>query len=386
MARINYGHEGGSPIRWLVGIFLAVILAVVVVAGARIGAENVCGGACEPLSAIAEFLRQPFPVLGDTLTWCMGLAIACAFLLWIALGSRQHFLAAILILALALLGASMAGVERKDAVSNEPEDIPDVATTLDTAPKPRETDTIVIGSVEAMDPVADLLPEPEPLPDPALSCPAGNFWNGEGCSTCEVATSVPVSAKISFIPATLEASWDYADARHVRLGTGADMLPVADVTVNGTAPCDRDAILVIGSSSSDGPLPRNLDRARRRAVGLADHMRASCETAPQIFALSIGQSTAERDNFKDRALTVIGLDAAPGEVITQALVEEELGYILGNGEATAPLLTRIDYFPKENWVWIEGGEGSVNVTPAPRPYEKMMTLREGAPASCGETS
>ncbi|MEM9233866.1 MAG: hypothetical protein AAGA69_06455, partial [Pseudomonadota bacterium] len=242
MARINYGHEGGSPLRWIVGLFLAVGLVVLLVAGGRLGAEQLCGGACQPLQPLGEFLRQPFLVMGETLNWCMGLAAIFGVLLWVALGGRQNGLAFILILALLLLGAAMAGIEKQDIedeelLFEEPADpVVEPVVTSSEMDRPREitTDRIVI----------DMSPEPQPAQEePVNQCPAGNFWNGDGCSTCEVTRTVVVPAKISFAPVELDAAWGYADTRHIRVSESAPEMPVRELSDNADIPCESDAIL-----------------------------------------------------------------------------------------------------------------------------------------------
>ena len=393
MARYDQSRRGGGSIlAWVAGLFLAGLFTIGVVALSRMGAEAVCDGACVPLAGLSEFLHQPFPVMGDTLIWAMALAIILGVFLWIAFGTGSFGLGIIVVLALALIGASLAGDSGEGQILDEEAEVdPIINNDPETDPEPT--------FAPETDPEPDMVPDIDPEPmneelafspaEPAIpQCPEGNFWNGEGCSACSVTRSVAATPKLAFHPARTQATWGYAAADSFSTASGGGEQPILDFSLHTElAPdagplCTNDAVLVIGSASSDGPLERNLDRARIRAEQLASQVDGACNGQVDVFAISLGQSTAERDNFKDRALTVIGLDSLGAEPVTQALIETELGYLIKEGDHSSALLSRASYFPQADWSWVEGGTGRVRPASGQRPVETVTELRPGAPASC----
>lgn len=417
MARYYKRHRSGSPLHWIVGLLLAALLTAALVALGRMAAENLCGGACGVFGGAGGALREPFFIFGDTLSWVMGLAILLGFFLWMAFGSGSYGFSFVLILLLLALGAAMAKgtsqlaslpparmaledafIELRSAVE------PDAsrsrrspgAMAPTAGPKPPVTQgmpqgggTIIInGEAETASPAR--LERPE--------CPAGNFWNGEGCSPCTVAKTEAAAPALRFVPARVEAAWDYADNRHVTaFGRSGGPLPVgalgfdelaaraeaaADSVEATRGLCAADAVLVLGSASSDGPLARNLDRAQQRADALAEEVSLACGGKTPVYAISLGQSDAGDDEPTDRLVTVLGIEAVPGEAVSPSLIEAELGHALAEGGVESPLLARAGHFPLSRWSWVRGANGPVGISPAARPVETVRRLRPDAPDSC----
>jgi hypothetical protein len=107
-------------------------------------------------------------------------------------------------------------------------------------------------------------------------------------------------------------------------------------------------------------------------------VRSVCGADTQLFAATLGQSGAPADTAADRAVTLLTIDAAEGEV-ARAAVERELGYLLAERAHESPLLSRLRHFDG-TWSWVEGEEGAFTPYPQARPVTER--LRADAPASC----
>jgi hypothetical protein len=363
MAMGRYDDSGGF-LRGLMGLVFAVILGGGAFFLGRLGAETACNGPCESLSELSGLALTPFFVAGDHITWVVAVAVLVGLILWMALASYpiQSALATAMLVIMAFLGALAVG----DRVIDEP---------------------VIEIDIAELDPpeVTPVVREPE-IP----TCPAGNYWNGEGCISCRVSETVPAAAELFFSPLRFEAAWRYANDRsYFPLSADErDFQPIGDLVIDGRVAvggldiCASNAILIVGSASSDGPRGRNEERAARRAQRLADQVAASCPSQPEIFALSIGQSVAAEDSAQDRALTVIGLSTPDGAPITRDLIERELGFVLDSQVHGSMLLSRHDYFPQEGWVWTRGGTGRATIAVGPRPFIQEQRLRADAPAAC----
>ncbi|WOI54450.1 hypothetical protein [Parvularcula sp. LCG005] len=369
MERYRYGEidDRRGVMGWMTGLILAIPLSVGAFLGGRWLAGRFCEGtACEAVAPASDVLLQNFEPLGDMVSWAVVIAIGLGVLVWFALASypRKIALAFVLLLAIAFLGFMVPGQgdEIIDIIEEPLEDVLPVTTAAAT-PIPVE---------------------PE--------CPAGNFFNGAGCSPCTETAMSPQPSALYFAPLKFDAAWQYADdQRYYRLADTAaaapyraltDLVIDGSVSAGGQAVCASGAILVIGSSSSDGPLDRNRARAKRRADHLASQVARTCPNATAIYALSLGQSTASVDTDTDRMLTVIGLDTPDGSPVTRAKLEQELGYVLSQGTHGATLLSRHDSFPQSGWEWVEGASGKADIRIMDRPYETITRLREDAPDTC----
>ncbi|MEM9421137.1 MAG: hypothetical protein AAF986_01305 [Pseudomonadota bacterium] len=367
----RYDEPRGGIGRTLITLLVAGALGAVAFLLGRMGAGVVCDGPCEALLPLSEMVAQPFPIAGDKICWLMALVGAAGLVLWFALASApaQTGLASIAALGIIFLGALLPKGISFEKEKGEP-----------VAPPPPPVSTLT--EEPASLPVA----EPEPVPDP--ECPAGLFWNGEGCVSCTVARTEPKPASLYFSPLAFEATWQYADDRHYVTADKADRYAVTDLVVDGgvsaggQAVCASGAILVIGSASSDGPRARNLARAARRAKRLADRVGDACPANDAIFALSLGQSLAPTDEAGDRAVTVIGLDTPQGQPVTQSMLAEELSHVLHSQTHGAPLLTRYQHFPQDDWEWVGKAKTPANIVPAERPFHTVDRLRDDAPEQC----
>lgn len=370
----------GGILRWMIGLLLAAGLGAAAFYGGRMGANMLCGGACAPLANLSAAVAEPFVWNGDKICWGMVIGLGIGLILWVALSvfPRQSGLAVISLAALGLLGALFPK-------NIAPIPAPVAEEVMEVLPEPEpepEPEPIILPDPE---------PEPEPVEQEPINCPEANFWNGSGCMSCTTPESVPEAPSVFFSPLRFEAAWGYAKDNtfyHFADSSGKESTRINDlviegkVSAGGQAVCASQAILVVGSASSDGPLARNKARAKRRATRLAEHVVASCPNKPEIFAISLGQSRAEQDMPEDRALTIIALDTADGMKIDREMVERELGYALYGDSHGSELLSRYSAFPQTDWSWVRGGDGAINVAISPRPYVTIERLREGAPESC----
>ena len=371
MRGYSYEEPEGGFMRLPGAALLTGLLGSGAFMGGRMGGQAACEGACAVVQPVAGFLQGSLPMM-DAGSWGIAGVVGAGLGLLFALTSepRRYVTAGISLLALAIFGLMLLGGRAGAAAG-------DIAAEVADA--------------------TNVLPE-QAAPAPApLACPPGQFARGEACATCFVEDTVPTPPRLALTPLRLTAAWGYArdDAfasyDSMTFDTGGASLPLRNfalgdrLAVAGGNLCAADAALILGSASSDGPRARNVARARRRAEQLAAEVRAACPRLP-VFAASLGQSTAPTDRPADRALTVIAVNGAPGDV-TRAAVEEELGYRLAEGGPAglvgAPLLGRLRHFPGE-WSWVAGGTGRFDPAPKARPSERTMRRRDGAPASCAQ--
>lgn len=230
---------------------------------------------------------------------------------------------------------------------------------------------------------------PEPRPEPplarALSCPEGSFPRDGRCMPCFVTQTERAEPRLRFDALKTDAYWQYARADRVMVGGKAVTIDamINDV-VGREGLCQAPALIVYGSASADGARDRNIIRARQRAENLAEALRRRCarvNPSIDIYALSLGQSEAAEDLPEDRAISIARIEpltVAPSE-LTGALILDELGYALGEGSASVPLLERRDRFPRP-WDGPSGTASAVQIKP--RPARTVEVLAADAPASC----
>lgn len=344
----------------LKGIILALIVTAIVWIGALIALNFFCPLGCKALMPYSELVQRPAPMVGESLTMAM-LLIGILFLgLVIVLSPRE------MVFSLGFVFAALIGLvvfldnmtPTLEAHSPEPE------------PEPAVTETI---PPEAQSELPILAP---------VQCAPDEF-NADGvCRKCMVAQTVTKPAKLGFVPIETGAYWEYArDATVVADG----QLRSVDRFVASLAEdenfCAAEALLVYGSASSDGARELNDARARSRAENLADAARAACgASAPRIYALSLGQSEADRDVDEDRPVSITAITKSNGFELTGELILDELGYELAEGRAASPLLARRERFPRP-WSGPNGGSSALEIRA--RPVETVMVPAPGAPENCG---
>ena len=336
--------------------------------GGRTGGSIACDGMCELLAPVADLAQGSLPGTGDALSWGWAGVAGAGLALLIALTSspRRKVTAVVSLIALALFGLVLLGGRAGEVAGSAL----------------REAGLATPPVLQALRPEARL----------ATTCPEGSYARGEGCLSCRVETLGPEPGAVTLSPLRFTAAWGYAeDAAYALYESEAFAAPQLGVPLRnltfdgqvaglGASLCYADAALVLGSASSDGPRARNDARARRRAAQLAGQVRRACPGLP-VYAASLGQSSASTDDAADRAITVVGVSARDGGAVGTAEIERELGHLLAEGGAGAPLLGRLRHFPGA-WTWIEGGQGRFRPDAAPRAEARSLRLRDDAPESC----
>ncbi|GGY40239.1 hypothetical protein [Parvularcula lutaonensis] len=343
----------------LKGIIAAAVVTAIVWIGALLLLNVACPLGCEALAPYSELVKQPAPLLGEGMSMAM-LLIAILFLgLVIVLTPRDMVISLAAVFAI-LIGAVVFLMHMTPVLeAQEPE------------PEP------VVTPAPELDAAASELPILEPA-----RCAPDEFLSEDGCRKCMVTETVTRPPRLDFGPVETGAFWQYAKDRTVISGGQAmDVDSFVRSLASRADFCSAEAVLVFGSASSDGLRSVNEQRARRRAENLADAVREACgPSGPEIFALSLGQSEAERDVDEDRPVTITAIRRSNGYELTGELILDELGYELAEGRAVSPLLERRERFPHP-WSGPNGTASALEVKP--RPVETRMVPAPGAPESCG---
>jgi hypothetical protein len=351
------------------GAILTLLIGAACLLGGAVAAMVFCSsGGCVEAYELSNIMLQPAPGLGGSVSALTVLTLLLAIGLWISLVPRDPVVILSLLFSLLLIAAGFLMFLPRGGAS-----VPQPLDNGSPVPPGREE---TVPPVLVQDPVA----RDDLKLDPAPACPVGQYREGNVCLPCERQVFTIAEPQLDFAPVETEAHWVYALADRIEIGD-------RETSVNGFVAslarrrdfCDASAVLVFGSASSDGDRRRNEERAQTRANNLAEAVRRTCAGAPEIYALSLGQSEAPSDVAEDRPVSLLTVEPRGNSEIDGEMILEELGYVLGGGQVRVPLLERGSRFPQP---WRGLGQEATRITPKERPSRSETALAPGAPPSC----